>query len=79
MKIRRREYGELQQNHPEIAGLLKAVVGEKRFFRGGSGQSRLCARRDAHLRKVFSEVVCEAETTEEVSSIVKICAANRIR
>ena len=63
---------------PEIAEQLKAVVGEKRFFMG-DGISPDYTHDEMPIYGKFSpEAVCEAESTEEVSAIMKICAANKI-
>ena len=63
---------------PEIAEQLKAVVGEKRFFMG-DGISPDYTHAEMPIYGKFSpEAVCEAESTEEVSAIMKICAANKI-
>ena len=63
---------------PQIADQLKAVVGEKRFFEGEAIKPEYSHDEMPIYGKYFPEVVCEAETTEEISEIVKICAANKI-
>ncbi|NCB51891.1 MAG: FAD-binding oxidoreductase [Clostridia bacterium] len=63
---------------PEVAAQLKAVVGEKRFFAGDAVSPDYAHDEMPIYGKYYPEAVCEAETTEEVSSIVKICAANHI-
>ena len=63
---------------PQIAEQLKAAVGEKRFFAGEAVNPDYSHDEMPIYGKYFPEVVCEVETTEEVSAIMKICSANRI-
>lgn len=63
---------------PEIAEQLKAVVGEGRFFTGEAINPDYSHDEMPIYGKYFPEVVCEVESTEEVSAIMKICAANKI-
>ncbi|MGI6463588.1 MAG: FAD-binding oxidoreductase [Candidatus Scatomorpha sp.] len=63
---------------PEIAEQLKAVVGEKRFFTGDDINPDYSHDEMPIYGKFLPEAVCEAETTEEVSEIMKICSENKI-
>jgi glycolate oxidase len=63
---------------PEIAEQLKAIVGDKRFFAGEAVNPDYSHDEMPIYGKYFPEVVCEVETTEEVSGIMKICSANKI-
>ena len=63
---------------PEIAEQLKAVVGEKRFSAGEAVNPDYSHDEMPIYGKYFPEVVCEVESTEEVSQIMKICSANKI-
>ena len=63
---------------PEIAGQLKAVVGEKRFFEGESIDPNYSHDEMPIYGKYYPEVAVDVESTEEVSEIMKICSANRI-
>ena len=63
---------------PEIAEQLKAVVGDKRFFTGEAVNPDYSHDEMPIYGKYFPEVVCEVETTEEVSAIMKICSASKI-
>ncbi len=63
---------------PEIAEQLKAVVGEKRFSAGEAVNPDYSHDEMPIYGKYFPEVVCEVESTEEVSAIMKICSANKI-
>lgn len=63
---------------PEISAQLKAVVGEKRFFEGDGICEDFSHDEMPIYGKYYPDVVCEAESTEEVSAIMKICAANKI-
>ncbi len=62
----------------ELADKLKAVVGEKRFFCGEAVNADYSHDEMPIYGKYFPEVVCEVETTEEVSEIMKICSQNKI-
>ena len=63
---------------PEIAQQLREIVGEKRFQSGDAVNQDFSHDEMPIYGRYFPEVVCEAESTEEVSAIVKICAANKI-
>ena len=63
---------------PEIAEQLKAVVGDKRFFAGEAVSPDYSHDEMPIYGKYFPEVVCEVESTEEVSAIMKICSAGKI-
>lgn len=63
---------------PEIAEKLKAVVGEKRFFAGEAINPDYSHDEMPIYGKYFPEVVCEAESTEEISEIMKICSEHKI-
>ena len=63
---------------PEIAGQLKAVVGEKRFFEGENIDPNYSHDEMPIYGKYYPEVAVDVESTEEVSEIMKICSANRI-
>jgi len=63
---------------PEIAEQLKAVVGEKRFSSGEAVNPDYSHDEMPIYGTYFPEVVCEVESTEEVSEIMKICSANKI-
>lgn len=62
----------------EIAEQLKAVVGNKRFFTGEAINPDYSHDEMPIYGKYFPEVVCEVESTEEVSDIMKICSASKI-
>lgn len=63
---------------PEIALELQAVVGAERFFIGESINEDYSHDEMPIYGKYMPECVCEVESTEEVSRIMKICNANRI-
>ena len=63
---------------PEIAGQLKAVVGEKRFFFGEDVDPNYSHDEMPIYGKYLPEAAVDVETTEEVSGILKICSANKI-
>ena len=63
---------------PEIAAKMKAIVGEERFFAGEAINADYSHDEMPIYGKYFPEVVCEVESTEEVSELMKICYANRI-
>ena len=58
---------------PEITERLKAVVGEKRFSAGDAVNADYAHDEMPIYGKCFPEAVCEAESTGEVSAIMKIC------
>lgn len=62
----------------DIAEQLKAVVGADRFFEGDAINADYSHDEMPIYGKYFPEVVCEVETTEEVSAIMKVCSANKI-
>jgi len=63
---------------PEICEKLKAIVGEKRFSVGEAVKDDYSHDEMPIYGKFYPEVVCEVETTEEVSSIMKLCNENNI-
>ena len=62
---------------PEIAEQLRAVVG-KRFYVGGEVDPNYSHDEMPIYGKYMPEAAVDAETTEEVSAVMKICAANKI-
>ena len=62
---------------PEIAEQLRAVVG-KRFCVGGEVDPNYSHDEMPIYGKYMPEAAVDAETTEEVSAVMKICAANKI-
>lgn len=58
---------------PEIAEQLKAIVGEKRFQYGDKVKEDYSHDEMPIYGKFYPEAVCEVESTEEVSAIMKIC------
>ena len=63
---------------PEIAAQLAAVVGERRFYMGDRVREDYTHDEMPIYGKHMPECVCEVESTEEVSAILKICNDNRI-
>ncbi|MEG1633618.1 MAG: FAD-binding oxidoreductase [Oscillospiraceae bacterium] len=63
---------------PEIAEKLRAIVGEKRFSVGDAVNPDYSHDEMPIYGKYFPEAVCEVETTEEVSAIMKLCSDNKI-
>jgi len=63
---------------PEIAEQLKAIVGPDRFFMGEDVDPSYSHDEMPIYGKKFPDAVCEVESTEEVSAIMKICNENRI-
>ncbi len=63
---------------PEIAGKLKAVVGERRFFMGEDIDPGFSHDEMPIYGRYMPEAVADAETTEEISAIMRICSDNRI-
>lgn len=63
---------------PEIAEQLKAIVGEKRFQYGDAVKEDYAHDEMPIYGKFYPEAVCEVESTEEVSAIMKICYENNI-
>ena len=63
---------------PEIAEKMKAVVGAERFFAGEAINADYSHDEMPIYGKFFPEVVCEVESTEEVSKLMKICSEHRI-
>lgn len=62
----------------ETAERLRAVVGEGRFKRGAAVNPDYSHDEMPIYGEYFPEAVCEAETTEEVAAIMRICHENRI-
>lgn len=58
---------------PEIAAQLQAIVGAKRFFAGDAVKDDFSHDEMPIYGKYYPEVVCEAESTEEVSAILRVC------
>ena len=63
---------------PEIAAQLQAIVGAKRFFAGDAVKDDCSHDEMTIYGKYYPEVVCEAESTEEVSAILRVCYENDI-
>ena len=64
---------------PEIAEQLKAIVGEKRFFVGDAINPDYSHDEMPIYGKFLPEAVCEVESTQEVSSILKLCSEKEFR
>ena len=62
----------------EIAEQLRAVVGEKRFTYGEDVKPDYSHDEMPIYGRFFPECVCEVESTEEVSAIMKICYENNV-
>ena len=63
---------------PEVAAQLRAAVGEGRFFLREEVDPNYSHDEMPIYGKRLPEAAVDVETTEEVSAIMKICAANRI-
>ena len=63
---------------PELAEQLKAIVGEKRFQYGDKVKEDYSHDEMPIYGKFAPEAVCEVESTEEVSAILKLCNENHI-
>ena len=63
---------------PEIAEQLKAIVGEKRFPYGEKVKEDYSHDEMPIYGKFAPEAVCEVESTEEVSAILKLCNEHQI-
>ncbi len=63
---------------PEIAAQLRAAVGEGRFFLKEEVDPNYSHDEMPIYGKHMPEAAVDVETTEEVSAILKICAANKI-
>ena len=63
---------------PEIAAQLQAIVGAKRFFAGDAVKDDFSHDEMPIYGKYYPEVVGEAESTEEVSAILRVCYENDI-
>lgn len=63
---------------PEIEAQLRNIVGEKRFMSGDTIKPDYSHDEMPIYGSYMPEAVCEAESTEEVSAIMKICSANKI-
>ena len=61
-----------------IAAQLQAIVGAKRFFAGDAVKDDFSHDEMPIYGKYYPEVVCEAESTEEVSAILRVCYDNNI-
>lgn len=66
------------QVSPEVLEQLRSVVGDKRIQCGEAVNPVYSHDEMPIYGKYFPEVVCEVESTEEVSAIMKICSANNI-
>ncbi len=62
----------------EIADKLKAVVGERRYFEKENIDPNFSHDEMPIYGKYMPEAVIDAESTEEISEIMKICNLNRI-
>ena len=69
------EYGKLTA---ETAAKLSEILGEKRFQYGDKVNENYSHDEMPIYGRCFPEAVCLAESTEEVSAIMKICAAEKI-
>lgn len=69
------KYGKIT---PESAAALRAIVGERRFHMGSAVSEDYCHDEMPIYGRRYPEAVCEAESTEEVAAIVKLCAERRI-
>lgn len=63
---------------PEILEQLRSVVGDRRIQFGEAVNPVYSHDEMPIYGKYFPEVVCEAESTEEVAAIMKICSENNI-
>lgn len=63
---------------PEVAEELKAAVGEKRFQMSPAVNPDYAHDEMPIYGRYLPEAVCEAETTEEVAAVMRICARHRI-
>ena len=63
---------------PEIAEKLQAIVGTKRFFAKDAVKDDFSHDEMPIYGKYYPEVVCEVESTEEVSQIMRLCYENNI-
>ena len=63
---------------PEIAEKLQAIVGAKRFFAKDAVKDDFSHDEMPIYGKYYPEVVCEVESTEEVSQIMRLCYENNI-
>ena len=68
-------YNELS---PELAGKLRAIVGERRFQWGDAVKEEYSHDEMPIYGKYLPEAVCLVETTEEVSQIMRLCHDNHI-
>ena len=63
---------------PELAEQLKAIVGEKRFQYGDKVKEDYSHDEMPIYGKFAPDAVCEVESTEEVSAILKLCSPRGI-
>ena len=63
---------------PEIAEKLQAIVGAKRFFAKDAVKDDFSHDEMPIYGKYYPEVVCEVESTDEVSQIMRLCYENNI-
>ena len=63
---------------PDIADTLQAIVGKQRFFAGSAVKPDYAHDEMPIYGRYLPEAVCLAETTEEISEIMKICNDRKI-
>ena len=63
---------------PELTEKLRAIVGEKRFFAGDAVKDDFSHDEMPIYGEYSPEVVCEVESTDEVSQIMRLCCENNI-
>ena len=63
---------------PDVADTLQAIVGNQRFFAGSAVKPDYAHDEMPIYGRYLPEAVCLAETTEEISEIMKICNDRKI-
>ena len=63
---------------PDIADTLQAIVGKQRFFAGSAVKPDYAHDEMPIYGRYLPAAVCLAETTEEISEIMKICNDRKI-
>ena len=58
---------------PDVADTLQAIVGKQRFFAGSAVKPDYAHDEMPIYGRYLPEAVCLAETTEEISEIMRIC------